>query len=68
VIQVSLVPVILGEGIPWLAGTRGPVRLTSPEVIGDRGVTQLRYRVRSWHPEGSAFRALRAARTAAEGG
>jgi hypothetical protein len=39
--------VILGEGIPWLAGTRGPVRLTGPEVIEDRGVTRLRYRVRS---------------------
>jgi dihydrofolate reductase len=45
-IQVSLVPVILGHGIPWLAGTRGPVRLTDPEVIEDRGVTHLRYRVR----------------------
>src|ERR1700759_2978575 len=31
-IQVSLVPVILGHGIPWLAGTRGPVRLSDPEV------------------------------------
>jgi dihydrofolate reductase len=45
-IQVSLVPVILGHGIPWLAGTRGPVRLSDPEVIEDRGVTHLRYRVR----------------------
>src|SRR5689334_7180614 len=45
-IQVSLVPVILGDGIPWLAGTRGPVRLTDPDVIEDRGVTHLRYRVR----------------------
>jgi dihydrofolate reductase len=46
VIQVSLVPVILGEGIPWLAGTRGPVRLSDPEVVEDRGVTHLRYVVR----------------------
>src|SRR6266568_2424517 len=46
VIQVSLVPVILGEGIPWLAGTRGPVRLSDPEVAEDRGVTHLRYVVR----------------------
>ena len=46
-IQVSLVPVILGEEIPWLAGACGLVRFTGPEVIGDRGVTQLRYRVRS---------------------
>ncbi|MCO1654834.1 dihydrofolate reductase family protein [Pseudonocardia humida] len=46
IIQVSLVPVILGAGIPWLAGTRGPVRLSDPEVLEDRGVTHLRYRVR----------------------
>jgi hypothetical protein len=45
-IQVSLVSVILGEGIPWLAGTRGPVRLSDPEVVEDRGVTHLRYVVR----------------------
>jgi dihydrofolate reductase len=46
VINVSLVPVILGDGIPWLAGTRGPVRLSDPEVIEDHGVTHLRYVVR----------------------
>lgn len=45
-IQVSLVPVILGRGIPWLAGTRGPVRLSDPEVVEDRAVTHLRYNVR----------------------
>ena len=45
VIQVSLVPVVLGAGVPWLAGTRGPVRLSDPEVREDRGVTHLRYRV-----------------------
>jgi dihydrofolate reductase len=45
-IQVSLVPVILGHGIPWLAGTRGPVRLSDPEVIEDCGVIHLRYHVR----------------------
>jgi dihydrofolate reductase len=44
-IVVSLVPVILGEGIPWFVGSRGPVRLSDPEVIEDRGVTHLRYRV-----------------------
>jgi hypothetical protein len=33
------VPVILGEGIPWLAGARGPVHLSDPEVVEDRGVT-----------------------------
>jgi dihydrofolate reductase len=44
-IVVSLVPVILGEGIPWFAGAKGPVRLSDPEVIVDAGVTHLRYSV-----------------------
>ena len=44
-IVVSLVPVILGEGIPWFAGARGPVSLSDPEVIQDRGVTHLRFQV-----------------------
>ncbi len=44
-IHVSLVPVILGTGIPWLAGTRGPVRLSDPVVTEDRGVTHLRFTV-----------------------
>ena len=42
---VSLVPVILGAGLPWFAGSRGPVRLSDPEVFEDRGVTHLRYSV-----------------------
>ena len=41
-IVVSLVPVILGEGVPWFAGSRGPVRLSDPEVFADAGVTHLR--------------------------
>lgn len=41
-----MVPVILGDEIPWLAGTRGPVRLSEAEVVEDRGVTHLRYAVR----------------------
>ena len=44
-IVVSLVPVILGEGIPWLAGVKGPIRLSDPEVFEDDGVTHLRYSV-----------------------
>ena len=44
-IVVSLVPVILGEGIPWFAGAKGPVRLSDPEVFEDAGVTHLRYSV-----------------------
>jgi dihydrofolate reductase len=46
-IHVNLVPVVLGEGIPFFAGTRsGPVRLEDPEIIAAEGVTHLRYRVR----------------------
>jgi len=44
-IVVSLVPVIMGDGIPWFAGSRGPVELSDPEVIADQGVTHLRYQV-----------------------
>lgn len=46
-IWINLVPVVLGDGIPFLAGaTNGPVRLEDPEVIQAAGVTHLRYRVR----------------------
>jgi dihydrofolate reductase len=44
-VVVSLVPVILGEGVPWFAGAKGPVRLSDPEVFTDAGVTHLRYSV-----------------------
>ena len=42
---VSLVPVILGAGLPWFAGSQGPVRLSDPEVFEDAGVTHLRFSV-----------------------
>ena len=45
VIDVSLVPVVLGSGIPWFAGAQGPVRLSDPLVHESRGVTHLRYEV-----------------------
>jgi dihydrofolate reductase len=45
VIDVSLVPVVLGAGIPWFAGSAGPVRLSDPVVHEGRGVTHLRYTV-----------------------
>ncbi|MEV6306576.1 dihydrofolate reductase family protein [Actinoplanes sp. NPDC051861] len=45
-IRVSLVPVLLGEGISFLRGlTVAPVRLAGPEVVEGRGVTHLSYRV-----------------------
>jgi len=45
-IVVNLVPVVLGDGIPFLAGiANGPVQLEDPEVTEAAGVTHLRYRV-----------------------
>jgi dihydrofolate reductase len=45
VIDISLVPVVLGAGIPWFAGSTGPVRLSDPVVREGHGVTHLRYEV-----------------------
>jgi dihydrofolate reductase len=46
-IYVNLIPVVLGDGIPFFAGTRSaPVRLEDPEVTEAPGVTHLRYRVK----------------------
>jgi dihydrofolate reductase len=45
-IEVNLVPVLLGEGIPFFANlAKAPVRLSDPEVIEGRGATHLRYQV-----------------------
>ena len=43
---MNLVPVVLGRGIPWFAGSDGPVRLEDPEIVAAEGVTHLSYRVR----------------------
>jgi dihydrofolate reductase len=46
VIQVSLVPVLLGQGIPFFQGlTNTPVELDDPTVIEGTRVTHLYYRV-----------------------
>ena len=45
VIDISLVPVVLGSGIPWFAGSKGPVRLSDPVVREGHGVTHLHYEV-----------------------
>lgn len=45
-IAVDLVPVLLGEGVPFFARlARAPVELGTPTVIEARGVTHLRYPV-----------------------
>lgn len=46
-LMINLVPVVLGRGIPFLAGVgNGPWRFEDPEVTEAPGVTHLRYRVR----------------------
>jgi dihydrofolate reductase len=46
-VHVSLVPVLLGKGIPYFANlTDAPHRLEDPEVTVGTRATHLRYRVR----------------------
>lgn len=48
VIRVNLVPVLLGEGIPFFANLRDtPIMLEDPEVTEGLRVTHLSYRVRA---------------------
>jgi dihydrofolate reductase len=45
-VRVSLVPYLLGEGIPYFAGLEGtPVKLGQPKVVEGKGVTHLQYEV-----------------------
>ncbi|WP_406568036.1 dihydrofolate reductase family protein [Dactylosporangium fulvum] len=47
-IRVALVPVLLGEGIPWFANLKStPVELGDPRIIAGTGVTHLYCPVRS---------------------
>jgi dihydrofolate reductase len=45
-VRVSLVPYLLGEGIPYFAGLEtAPVKLAQPKVVEGQGVTHLYYEV-----------------------
>jgi dihydrofolate reductase len=45
-IHVNLIPVLLGEGVPFFANLAGaPVQLDGPEVVEGTGVTHLTYGV-----------------------
>jgi dihydrofolate reductase len=45
---ISLVPVMLGQGIPYFAGlTHAPHRFADPVIVAGRRVTHLRYAVRT---------------------
>jgi dihydrofolate reductase len=44
-LQVNVVPIILGDGLPFFDGIAQPVELEGPDVIQGTGVTHLRYRV-----------------------
>ena len=46
-LRVSLVPVLLGDGIPWFANlSSAPIELDGPSVTEGTGVTHLYYRIR----------------------
>ncbi len=52
VIRVNLVPVLLGDGIPFFAQLRDtPIMLEDPEVTTGMRVTHLSYRVRKSNPK-----------------
>jgi dihydrofolate reductase len=44
-LQVNVIPVVLGEGVPFFDGIERHVELEGPEVVEGTGVTHLRYRV-----------------------
>jgi dihydrofolate reductase len=45
-VRLSVVPVLLGEGIPYFAGLENtPVKLGQPKVVEGKGVTHLYYEV-----------------------
>src|SRR3954451_15860081 len=44
-LQVNLIPVVLGEGLPFFDGIVREVELEGPEVIEGTGVTHLRYTI-----------------------
>jgi dihydrofolate reductase len=53
-LQVNVVPVVLGDGLPFFDGVAGPVELEGPDVVEGIGVTHLRYRVVRARPNGHA--------------
>jgi dihydrofolate reductase len=44
-LQINLIAVVLGDGVPFFDGIAREVSLDGPEVIEGKGVTHLRYRV-----------------------
>jgi dihydrofolate reductase len=45
-VRVSLVPYLIGDGVPYFAGLEGtPVKLGQPRVVDGNGVTHLHYEV-----------------------
>jgi dihydrofolate reductase len=44
-LQINLIPVVLGEGLPFFDGIAREVSLEGPDVIEGKGVTHLRYRI-----------------------
>jgi dihydrofolate reductase len=67
-LQVNVVPVLLGEGLPFFDGIAGSVELEGPDVIEGTGVTHLRYRVLRGEESSAARNAETTARDVAQRG
>lgn len=44
-LQINLIPIALGRGVPFFGGIERSVELDGPDVVEGDGVTHLRYRV-----------------------
>ena len=64
-LQINLIPVVLGPGLPLFGGIAQEVSLDGPEIVQGNGVTHLRYRVAA---NGDAPAAEQTARRVAQAG
>jgi dihydrofolate reductase len=67
-LQVNIVPVVLGDGLPFFGDLSETVELEGPDVVQGIGVTHLRYRVASGQQSAAAGEAQATAHDVAQRG
>jgi dihydrofolate reductase len=67
-LQINLIPVVLGQGVPFFDGIAREVSLDDPVVIEGDGVTHLRYRIAAESIGGGADAAEATARLVTQAG
>jgi hypothetical protein len=55
-LQLHVVPVLLGDGIPLFAGSGPAARLTKLRVVDAPNVTHIRYRIGAWRSDSEVAR------------